>query len=239
MYSLERARLFRTHHCLQVGLGRGFFPFSFSWLLLPLPPLRCFVWLLHVLRVVIFVIVCSYKALTSSAEQSLMSLAASLAVSVGFTFWWYAWLSSAIPCLVFIPFILSPYIWTTSLSARSCDHVSIIFLIWSGIFGLDGGSLGVSKGLTITLVGFFGVLDCSFAVLLFSCDSPLDAMGLPCCFVCVFFNQPCFAFIFMALLDFYSQPLSRANGLSFRIVSVVPGVPCIVWYRIVCAVGAG
>ena len=68
MYSLERARLFRTHHCLQVGLGSGFFPFSFSWLLLPLPPLRCFVWLLHVLRVVIFVIVCSYKALTSSTE---------------------------------------------------------------------------------------------------------------------------------------------------------------------------
>ena len=43
----------------------------------------------------------------------------------------------------------------------------------------------------------------------------------------------------MALLDFYSQPLSRANGLSFRIVSVVPGVPCIVWYRIVRAVRAG
>ena len=43
----------------------------------------------------------------------------------------------------------------------------------------------------------------------------------------------------MALLDFYSQPLSRANGLSFRIVSVVPGVPRIVWYRIVRAVRAG
>ena len=95
----------------------------------------------------------------------------------------------------------------------------------SVILGLVGGSSGFSKGLVIALVGFFGMLGCSFAVLLSSCGNPLDTLGVSSCVVV----GVLFAFSFSLLEDRFPRPvtLSWVCLLGSCLVSSGGSFPCL------------